>query len=164
MTGGTCQRPNTYKKVLTCREDQALAEVVLWYSDRGDALTPCQVSAFVIQLCDESGRQHPILDKWRQNGCVGRHWWDCWVKSHPEISLRKPSQLSNSRAVVCKEQIDSFHDIIDRVWRETPTYQAMHIYNLDETCILPCGAQQRVLGRKGTKTINSRTNNCRDRF
>lgn len=74
-----------------CVENK-IAENVVEASKRGMGVSRAQLFQRTALLCK---RLRVSVFK---NGAPGRGWWNCFKKCHPELAIRKPEKLGNSRA------------------------------------------------------------------
>ncbi|KAJ3647453.1 hypothetical protein Zmor_019331 [Zophobas morio] len=86
--------------VLTVAEEQALVKWCFFLSDRGFPVTKNQLLDSVQLLIKTIKRPNPF-----QNNRPGRHWYELFLKRHPEVSSRTPQNLTSSRANVTEENI-----------------------------------------------------------
>lgn len=66
---------------------------------------------------------------------AGYDWYRCFMKRHPELSLRKPEATSIARAMgFNKVVVSQFYELLGGLL-DTYKFSADRIYNCDETGI-----------------------------
>ncbi|KAJ8946287.1 hypothetical protein NQ314_008912 [Rhamnusium bicolor] len=95
------------------------------------------------------------------DGRPGRHWYEAFLKRHPEVSQRMSQNLTSNRANVSEENI--------RLWfKEVETYlkdnkyldivsDPSRVFNTDETAFFLNPKGGKVLARRGEKAVYSRS-------
>lgn len=97
------------------------------------------------------------------NGKPGDKWFKLFQHRNPEVAPRLSQNLTHSRAAVTEESIRTWFKEIKNELKENNQEavleDAMRIFNADETAIFLSPKGQRVLVRRGEKTVYSFTNN-----
>lgn len=139
--------PNT---ILTYNEEKHIVKWIFHCSERGFPISKSQLFQTIQKLVIELKRPNPFT-----NNMPGRHWWESFCRRHPEISPRLAQNLSISRAYATEEVL--------RVWfQEVETHlnkinlhniDPSRIFNLDESAFFLVPKTDRVLARRGAKSV-----------
>lgn len=84
--------------VLSAEEEAIIVRWILHLSKRGFPVTKTQLLNNVTYLIKQLGRKTPFA-----NGQPGRHWYESFLRRHPEISIRVAQNLPKSRASVTED-------------------------------------------------------------
>jgi len=88
---------------------------------------------------------------------AGRKWMNSFMKRHPELSLRTPEKTSMQRAVgFNKTKVSRFFELLEKqLFNEDGSRKipAQNMYNVDETGVTICQKPQKIVGKKGEKSI-----------
>ncbi|XP_033730751.1 uncharacterized protein LOC117320202 [Pecten maximus] len=140
------------KPYLTPKVEEALVSKVISAADKGFGMSKSQLI-----LCQSA--QIPL-----QKNVPVDDWWRGLKRRHPELVLRKPERLSTSRIrMLNKPVIDSFFVDLNKVVTELNLQKKPHlIWNADETGKQFEHSPSNVCTKKGTRALQSRTNNSRE--
>ena len=131
-------------------------EIVNWILYRAETVSPVgkvelldSVQKYVISLGDQIPKT-PFT-----NGRPGRHWFKKFRARHPQITIRTPQHLSNSRASVTEEDhIDWVCEIESHLKNKGLDHiQPSRIFNSDETNILFIPKSEKVLTEKVAPSV-----------
>ena len=131
-------------------------EIVNWILYRAETGSPVSkgelldsVQKYVISLGDQIPKT-PFT-----NGRPGRHWFEKFRARHPQITIRTPQHLSNSRASVTEEDLRAwFCEIeINLKNKGLDQIQPSRIFNCDETNLLFIPKSEKVLTEKGAPSV-----------
>lgn len=91
----------------------------------------------------------------------GKDWWSNFFKCHPELVQRKPQHLTKERAeAVDPRVLDDWFAKVKLLFHSTSlqdlneTKIAKHLWNCDETGFCTAVASQKVLAKRGAKTVH----------
>ncbi|KAG5881526.1 hypothetical protein JTB14_008452 [Gonioctena quinquepunctata] len=137
---------------LTREEESVLVEWIISVGRVGFHVTKDQLLNSVRNLVEQSKRKTPL-----KNNRPGRNWYKSFLKRHPEISTRVAQNLTSSRANVTQQQLLN--------WFEEPNNHidilnnSSRVFNAYETAFFLNPKGNKVLTRKGDKTIHQKVNN-----
>jgi len=94
------------------------------------------------------------------NGQPGRHWYESFLRRHPEISIRVSQNLPKNRASVTEDILRNWFKEIEQhlVEKELLDIDGTRIF-CDESAFYLCPKGERVLVRKGDKAVYNFTQN-----
>ena len=121
------------------------AEVVKWImhlSQRGFPVTKNQLINSVQLLIKKLERDTPFKD-----GRPGRHWYESFLKRHPEIASRDSQNLSHNRVSVTETALRGWFAEVNQhlEQREFIDIDKSRIFNCDESAFFLCPKGERVL-------------------
>jgi hypothetical protein len=137
--------------------ENKIVDTVLEASMRGMGISRRQLFTRTSILCKQM-RVTPFKNK-----APGRGWWSGLKKRHPEMTIRKPEKLGNSRArmlnttVVSKYMADLGKILTDLNLHDKPNC----IWNCDETGKQFQHTPIKVISQKGAKNVVSRVSENR---
>ncbi|XP_043474039.1 MFS-type transporter clz9-like [Leptopilina heterotoma] len=84
-----------------------------------------------------------------------RHWYESFRKRHPQLTLRKPQNLSTSRAAVSKEDLQEWFEEQEKYLREKNLLDipSSRVFNCDETNIVLCPESEKVITEVGARSV-----------
>lgn len=137
---------------LTEPEESLLVQWLFDISKRGFPATKKQVLDSVQLLLKELGRTNKFTD-----GRPGRKWYELFLKRHPELTTRIPQNLSGSRAILNENRILYWFKEVETYLKDSNnfdiTLNSNRVFNCDETAFFLCPKGDKVLVRKGEKTV-----------
>lgn len=141
--------PSTY---LTKNEENKLVDWLTESQKKGFPRRKEDIQASVKAFLDSNKRKTPF-----KNNIPGKHWYDAFLKRHPELVHRTPEAVTSASANVSETDIRKwFRDIEDYLKQkeyfdilENPT----RVFNGDETCFLFCPKLGKVLAPVGAKNV-----------
>ena len=88
-------------------------------------------------------------------GRPGSDWYQGFLRRHPTLSLRKPEQLTSSRAKATKKEIvDQWFELLGKTLKELDIEnKPAQIYNVDETGLPLDPSKLKVIAEKGAKNV-----------
>ena len=96
------------RTVLSKEMEAAFARSLITLADKGFGLTKRLVLFKAADFCRQAKLNHPFKD-----GPAGQTWYRCFMKRHPELSLRSPSKLCTARGRAMNKNVimGYFHDV-----------------------------------------------------
>ncbi|XP_067205209.1 uncharacterized protein [Linepithema humile] len=137
--------------ILTAEEEQQLVDWILYSEERGFPVTQEQLLNSVRWLVLDLKKETPFTkDK------PGRHWYEAFYRRHPELSKRKPQNLSYSRASVTEEGLRSWFAEVKKYLEDNNllNIDENRIFNGDESGFKLFPDTDKVIVRKGRKTVH----------
>lgn len=131
--------------ILTTEEEQKLVDWILFVSSKGFPYTKDMLLDSVKLLMKELKRENPFT-----NGRPGRHWFEAFLKRHPELSLRTPQNLCERRAQVTEEKLRGWFQEIEDYLR------SKNLLDIDRSRIFNCDESAFFLNPKGNKVITDK--------
>lgn len=93
------------------------------------------------------------------NGRPGRHWYEAFLKRHPRITERSAQNLTARRAAVSEKNLRNWFAEVKTYIDENNLLNAFNdprrIFNCDETAFFLSPKDNRVLAKKGQKTVHT---------
>lgn len=131
-------------------EEDSIAKWVLHRAKIGAPVTKSELLDNVQKYVKTIEKETPFTDN-----RPSRHWWERFRKRHPELSIRKPQQLSASRAAVTQQDLqDWFKNNQEYLQKKNLlNIPSNRIFNCDESSIQLCPDAERVLAAKGTRAV-----------
>lgn len=84
--------------ILTPEDEDIIVQWMFFLSCRGFRVTKSQLLKNVAQLMKQLGRPNPF-----RNGLPGRHWYEGFLRRHPEISVCVAQNLTGNRASITEK-------------------------------------------------------------
>lgn len=142
--------------VLSTNEEAIIVHWMLHLNQRGFPVTKTQLLYNVAYLIKQLKRKTPFAD-----GRPGRHWYEAFLRRHPEISIRITPNLSKSRASVTENILRDWFNEVEQhlVEKQLIDIDGARIFNCDESAFYLCPKRERVMVRKGDKTVYNFTQN-----
>ena len=146
---GDCKTPSKCT-VFSVEEEKEICDYILYRAERGYPITKLElldcVQSYVIQnkktTCFTEGRP-------------GRHWYEVFLRRHPNLTIRTAQHLTLNRASVTEEDLrDWFKEV--ETYLNSKSLVSVHpsrIYNCDETNIQLMPKPAKVLTKKGASTV-----------
>lgn len=91
--------------ILSSEEEDEIVKWVLHRAEIGAPVTKTDLLDCIQQYVQANSKKTPFTDD-----RPGRQWYKAFRKRHPELSIRKPQQLSTSRAEVSKEELEDWFE------------------------------------------------------
>lgn len=135
---------------LTHEEEQVLETYIFYCADRGFPMSKPQLLPTVKKIVVDQGRETPFTDD-----TPGRHWYEGFLRRHPNISTRMSQNLTVPRASVDKETLQSWFEQIGN-YMESAHLQNVKpesIFNMDESAFFLVPKGDKVLARRGCKAV-----------
>lgn len=141
------------QKTLSAEEENRLAEYILLNADAGNPLTKVQI----MKIAGEIANLNSDTTKHFKNGSASPSWVGDFIKRHPHISRRTPSNLGRASAIHTDEDLKMFFDRIHEYFEENHLLYLLDRpdlwWNADETGFELNPSPKKVYARKGQKTV-----------
>ncbi|XP_031619250.1 uncharacterized protein LOC116338260 [Contarinia nasturtii] len=142
--------------IFTQREEKCLMEYILKCADLYYGLSMTDIKKLAFEFAAKIGVGFP--PKWNEKQMAGRRWFDGFMKRHPNMSIRKPQQVSlNRMRGFTRENVDLFYSNLDRVTNSSGgghEYGAQAIWNMDETGFSTVPNRiGKIVARKGARYV-----------
>ncbi|KAJ8941908.1 hypothetical protein NQ314_010253 [Rhamnusium bicolor] len=138
--------------VLTKDEEGKIVKWLIDLSRCGFPQRKCDLLDTVEKIVTEDKRPTPFT-----HNRPGEKWYNCFLKRHPELSLREFEGLTKGRAVVTEQYIRKWFADLKLYLEETNNLDVMsdpdRILNGDESGFNLCPKTGKVLGPKGARNI-----------
>lgn len=123
-------RFGSFATVFTKEQEEELMGYVLYMSECYYGLTQRDVRSLAFELAESNGIPHPFKTSER---LAGYDWLKCFLKRHPDLTLRLPENTSLARAIGFNQSsVNKYFDLLERIFAEQQ-YPAHRIWNMDET-------------------------------
>lgn len=144
--------------VLTSEEESTLVKWIIHMAKSGFPVSKDHLLESVRMLIKKKNHSNSFRD-----GKPGRHWYNGFLRRHPEITNRMSQNLINSRAIVTEKSIRNWFCEIEEYLSANSlkdiASNPKRVFNADETAFFLCPKGQKVLALKGSKTVYSHTSN-----
>ncbi|TGZ32087.1 Tigger transposable element-derived protein 6-like protein [Temnothorax longispinosus] len=139
--------PSTY---LTTEEEKLLVDWIFYCNQRGFPVTKSQLLQCVQKLVTELKRETPFKDN-----KPGRHWWESFCRRHLDVTPRIAQNLTINRASATEDVLKNwFKEVKEHLHKlNLLDIHPSRIYNLDESAFFLVPKADRVLARKGSKSV-----------
>ncbi|KAF2902807.1 hypothetical protein ILUMI_03378 [Ignelater luminosus] len=143
------------RQVFTDVEEEALASYLKKAADIYYGLTPYETRKLAYQFAIKSNKAMP--DSWRTKLLAGENWLGSFLKRHPSLSIRTPQATSLSRATSFnKYNVSMFFTNLTTVYQRL-NLSPGDIWNVDETGITTVQVPNRIIARRGIKSLGKMT-------
>lgn len=120
----------SFSKVFTDEQEQQLVNHIIEMSECYYGLTERDVRSLAFELAEMNEIPHPFS---QSEKLAGYDWLKCFLKRHPNISLRSAENTSLARAAgFNRPTMRKYFDLLGGIFNEHQ-YPAHRIYNMDET-------------------------------
>lgn len=144
--------------VLTPQEEKHISDWVISIAKAGFPICKEQLVASVAKIIKELNRPNCFVDS-----VPGEKWLALFLNRNPQIAERVSQPLTTSRANVTEAKIRAWFVEIKNYVKEKGLESVFEnpkrIFNADETAFFLCPKGNKVLAKKGEKTIHSQTGN-----
>lgn len=144
--------------ILSRQEDNLLVKWILYLADSGFPVCKEQLLDSVEMLIKQLKRPNTFKE-----GRPWRHWYEGFMKRHPEISARMAQNLTNARASVTETKIKRWFSEISQYLTNENIKDILddpsRVYNCDETAMYLNPKGEKVIVRKGEKAVYTFINN-----
>ena len=136
--------------IFSDEEEQEIVQWIVYRAERGYPVTKSQLLDSVQSYVQGLKKETPFKDS-----RPGRHWFEGFRKRHPEISSRTAQTLIAPRALVTEEDLREWFTEIESYLRgkDLIHIDPTRIFNCDESSIQLCPKSEKVLTRKGSRTV-----------
>ncbi|KAI5636428.1 DDE superfamily endonuclease domain-containing protein [Phthorimaea operculella] len=142
--------------VLTAQEETHLKNWLIFMADSGFPVTKNQLLDSVSILVQKLQRKNPFT-----GNRPGRHWYEGFIKRHPEIGQRVAQNLSQTRAAVKEDDIRTWFKEIEDYYvaaqLEDAAKDPRRVFNCDESAFFLSPTDNKVLAKRGSKNVYSVT-------
>ncbi|XP_067217161.1 uncharacterized protein [Linepithema humile] len=141
---------------LTKNEEAEVVKWIMHLSQRGFPIVKSQLINSVQLLIKNLARNTPF-----KHGRPGRHWYESFLKRHPEITSRISQNLCHSRASVTETAIRGWFTEVKQHLEQLNLIDIdkSRIFKCDESAFFLCPKGERVLVKKGDKAVYNFTQN-----
>lgn len=144
--------------VLSKEEENLLVKWMLHVASLGFPVTKIQLLDSVEILIKKLHRPNAFT-----NGRPGRHWYEAFLRRHPEVTLRTSQNLTHSRSSVSEADIRNWFSTVEKYFQEKSLLNifddATRVFNCDESAFFLSPKENKVFVRKGEKTVYNFINN-----
>ena len=141
------------KTVLSTEQESKLKEAILDFENALYGLTRADTQDLVFQFCVVNNGPNPFANKER----AGREWLNGFLQRHPDISVRKPENVSVGRAYGFSRHSvnDFFNKYFSLVYGKdgNRVIPNCNIYNEDESGFTIVHMPDKVLAKKGKHVV-----------
>lgn len=144
---GARKGPST---VLTQEEEDDLVTWILYNAAHGEPVSKRKLLDCVKKYVISKNRKTPFT-----NGRPGKHWYQSFMKRHPNLSERVAQSLTKARASVCEQDIRTWFSKIkeNHEKKHLLNIPPERIFNLDESAFQIVPSDNVVLAEKGAKFV-----------
>lgn len=147
--------PSTLKCVFTDELESLLVEHIKTMEARLFGLTKTDLRRLAYQFAERNKLKHKFS---HETGLAGVDWVSCFMKRHPELSLRRPELTSAARAMgFNRPVVASFYELLESLYVKyelTPS----KIFNMDETGLTSVPKKVgKIISIKGKKQVGTLT-------
>lgn len=143
------------RQVFTDVEKEALASYLKKAADIYYGLTPYETRKLAYQFAIKSNNAMP--SPWKTKLLAGEDWLGSFLKRHPSLSIRTPQATSLSRATSFnKHNVSMFFANLTAVYQRL-NLSPCDIWNVDETGMTTVQVRNRVIARRGFKSLGKMT-------
>lgn len=138
--------------VLSKEEEDHLRRWLIFMADSGFPITKAQLLDSVSLLIKKLKRENPF-----KNGRPGRHWFEAFIKRHPEVGQRVAQNLTQTRALVQESSLRAWFKEVEDYFIMAHLEEAIkdprRIFNCDESAFFLSPTNNRVLAKRGAKNV-----------
>ncbi|CAG2227891.1 unnamed protein product [Mytilus edulis] len=144
--------PATKPTVLAIKDEEALVGHILRMEERGFGLTITDVRKLAYEIAVRSGRKHCFNNDKKS---AGYDWWQGFRDRHPCLSVRIPEGLSSMlNPNVISAYFKKLGSFMNKLKIKDKPQQ---IFNADETGVSTVHDPSKVVGKRGKKSVHSKT-------
>ncbi|GBP22054.1 hypothetical protein EVAR_18695_1 [Eumeta japonica] len=135
--------------VFSVNEEQKIVDWILFRAQRGLPVTKTELLDSVEQYVKLLKKETPFIDN-----RPSRHWYEGFRKRHPQLAIRKPQNLTHSRAAVTDDDLKDWFEEQGKYLQEKQLTKIppKRIFNCDETYVSLCPPSEKVLLDKGSRS------------
>lgn len=138
--------------VLSKKEEDRLKRWITFMSNRGFSISKTQLLDSVSILLKQSKRDSPF-----QNGRPGRHWYEGFIKRHPEVGQLVAKNLTQTKDLLKESNVRLwFKEVQDYFFLENLQEAAQdprRIFSCAESALFLSPDDSRVLVKRGAKNV-----------
>ena len=115
-------------------------------------LTYTDLRKIAFELAEGNNVEHNFNNKDRM---AGKYWLYGFLKSFPDLALRKPENTSIARSISFNSgNVNKFFDLLEKVLADHPTLSSDRIFNCDETGMTTVpNHPPKIVGTKNKKQV-----------
>ena len=131
--------------------EKELAQHILNLEESFFGLNITDIRRLAFQIAEQNGIPHKFN---RNTKLAGKKWFYCFMKRHPNLSIRLPENTSLARVKgFNREAVHHFFDILQQKVRENGI-NSTTIFNVDESGFSTVQKKcSKIIGEKGKKRI-----------
>ncbi|GBP22503.1 hypothetical protein EVAR_78681_1 [Eumeta japonica] len=140
---------NDSKAPKKVNEEQKIVDWILFRAQRGLPVTKTELLDSVEQYVKLLKKETPFIDN-----RPSRHWYEGFRKRHPQLAIRKPQNLTHSRAAVTNDDLKDWFEEQGKYLQEKQLTKIppKRIFNCDETYVSLFPPSEKVLLDKGSRS------------
>jgi len=139
--------PQTY---LRTEEENNLVEWIFYLSERGFPVNKNQLLDSVRDVIVELKRETPFV-----NNRPGRHWYEAFLRRHPQLTSRVAQTLTLTRASATEKVLLNWFKEVEQHLRKLNLLEIepSRVFNCDESGFQLCPKPGCVIVKKGSKSV-----------
>lgn len=145
------------KTILNSNIENKIVQCLFTLADAGFPISKQQLLDNVADLMSKE-EVNPFKD-----GGPGKKWFQLFRTRHPTISMRVAQNISKSRAKVTESNLRNWFENVRKFCETSDCTDALNdpkrIYNLDETAFFLAPTPDKVMAKKGSRTVYNITKN-----
>ncbi|XP_071578860.1 uncharacterized protein [Temnothorax nylanderi] len=136
--------------ILSAEEENQLVKWIFHVSEKGFPISKDQLCDSVARLVVRLERPTPFKEN-----RPGRHWYEAFLRRHPELSQRIVQNLSYSRASATEERLRNWFAEVESylTTQNLLNIDPSRVYNCDESAFFLCPKAENVIARKGARSV-----------
>lgn len=143
-----------FKKTFSDEYEDLLESHIKDLADRCMPLSKKEFLKLAYDLAEKLKLPHRFNNEKRM---AGKHFYDDFIKRHPDISLRTAESTSLMRAVgFNKHQVDIFFANLENLM-DKYNFRPSNIYNCDETGVTTVQKHEKVMAKKNIRQVGKLT-------
>lgn len=146
---------NAVKRVFTNEEEEQLVHYCLKASKFHYGISKEEFLKLAHEYAVILEKSYPSA--WDTNKAAGKTFYDCFIKRHQNLSLRKPEATSLARATAFNQANVSEFFLKYRNLLLKYNFTSENIYNVDESGLSTVHTPMKVLAPKGAKQVGNMT-------
>lgn len=139
------------KTFMNSTMENRIVQCLFTLADAGFPITKQQLLDNVADLMSKE-EVNPFI-----GGRPGRKWFKLFRSRHPTVSMRVAQNISRSRAGVTEQNLRKWFDDVRKYCQSSSCTDALNdpkrIYNLDETAFFLAPEVDKVMAKKGSRTV-----------
>lgn len=148
---------------LTSEEERLLVDWIIQTGKAGFPITKTKLLDSVQRLVKNMKKKNPEREFPFIGDRPGRHWYESFLRRHPEISLRTPQNLTSSRANVTEQNLPMWHSEVTKYLQDNGLFHVLsdpkRVFNADEAAFFLNPKGNKVLFSRGEKCVYTIVNN-----
>lgn len=139
------------KTKLSAEEEQTIVTYLLETGRHGYGLTKHELLKFVREYCEYANIE------WNETRGPGEDWFHCFLKRHPELSIRKGETMSSMRVRGADPfVIAAWYKGLLKIFKDEKIdiHSANRVFNCDETGFSHDPKEVKILAAKGQRRVS----------